>query len=119
MMHSTLHFSVGMLLGTALTCRPLLAAWKRNGGLAAPLRRWLVVAYGLGVYAVVPNLLRRAGAPHDTCEAWIMNLFLGSPTLNRMMQGGAITGPFVMGALIAAQYALLLRAVKRASVPRL
>jgi hypothetical protein len=99
----------------ALTCRPLLAAWKRGAPLAAPLRRWLVVAYGLGVYAIVPNLLRRAGVAHRICESGIMNIFLLSPTLNRLMQGGSITGPFVMGFLIAVQYGVLLRAVKRSS----
>ena len=73
----------------------------------------MVVAYGLGVYAVVPNLLRRAGVPHDVCEGWYMNVFLLSSLLNRLVQGGTIYGPFVMGTLIAAQYAVLLLAIRR------
>ena len=113
MMHSTLHFSLGMLVGTALTCRPLLAAWKRGARVAPRLRRWLVVAYGLGLYAIVPNLLRRAGVAHAVCEGWLMNIFLFSPALNRLMQGGTISGPFIMGALVAAQYVILLQAVRR------
>ena len=113
MMHSTIHFSLGMLVGTALTCRPLLAAWKRGARVGPLLRRWLVVAYGLGLYAIVPNLLRRAGVAHAVCEGWLMNMFLFSPALNRLMQGGTISGPFIMGALVAAQYVILLQAVRR------
>ncbi len=112
MMHSTLHFSLGMVVGTALTCRPLLDAWQRKAPVAAHLRRWLVIAYGLGVYAIVPNLLRRAGVPHEVCEAWFMNIFLLSPLLNRLVQGGTIYGPFVMGSLMLSQYATLLLAVR-------
>ena len=95
MMHSTLHFSLGMVVGTALTYRPLLDAWHRQTTLA-------------------PHLLRRAGVAHDLCEAWFMNIFLLSSALNRLVQGGTIYGPFVMGTLITAQYALLLRALQRA-----
>ncbi|MBT3294370.1 MAG: hypothetical protein HN919_17815 [Verrucomicrobia bacterium] len=113
MMHSTIHFSLGMLVGTALTCRPLLAAWKSGAHVAPLLRRWLVVAYGLGLYAIVPNLLRRAGIAHAVCEGWIMNIFLLSPMLNRLIQGGTISGPFIMSALVAAQYIILLQAVRR------
>ncbi len=121
MMHSTLHFSLGMVVGTALTCRPLLDAWQRKAPVAAHLRRWLVIAYGLGVYAIVPNLLRRAlggvanriaVSPHEVCEAWFMNIFLLSPLLNRLVQGGTIYGPFVMGSLMLSQYATLLLAVR-------
>jgi hypothetical protein len=118
MMHSTLHFSLGMVVGTALTCRPLLDAWRRGAALAPHLRRWLIVAYGLGVYAIVPNLLRRAGVAHDVCEAWFMNVFLLSPALNRLVQGGTIYGPFVMGLLVVLQYLTLLWAVRRASRSR-
>ncbi len=114
MMHSTLHFSLGMVVGTALTYRPLLDAWHRQTTLAPHLRRWLIAAYGLGVFAIAPNLLRRAGVAHDLCEAWFMNIFLLSSALNRLVQGGTIYGPFVMGTLITAQYALLLRALQRA-----
>ncbi len=114
MMHSTLHFSLGMLVGTVLTGRPLLQAWRRGAPLAASLRRWLIVAYGLGIFAIVPNLLRRAGVAHHLCEAWFMNIFLFSPALNRLIHGGTIIGPFVMGLLIVSQYATLLLALKRA-----
>jgi len=113
-MHSTLHFSVGMVVGTALTYRPLLEAWRRKAPVAAHLRRWLVVAYGLGVYAIVPNLLRRAGVAHEVCEAWFMNIFLLSPAFNRLIQGGTIYGPLVMGSIIVSQYLTLLRALTRA-----
>ncbi len=118
MMHSTLHFSLGMVVGTALTYRPLLDAWRRRTATAPHLRRWLVVAYGLGVYAIIPNLLRRAGVPHSVCEAWFMNIFLLSPALNRLVQGGTIYGPFVMGLFVVSQYLTLLWALKRAQRSR-
>jgi hypothetical protein len=113
MMHSTLHFSLGMVAGTALTYRPLLDAWRRRAALAPHLRRWLIMAYGLGVFAIVPNLLRRAGVPHELCEAWFMNIFLFSSLLNSSIQGGTIYGPFVMGLFVVSQYLTLLWALAR------
>ncbi|NQU41621.1 MAG: hypothetical protein HQ523_16880 [Lentisphaerae bacterium] len=115
MMHSTIHFSLGMLLGTALTYRPILAARRQGKRLAPLLRRWLIIAYALGVYAIIPNLLRRAGVPHDLCEAWLMNVFLFSPLLNRLMQGGTMPGQFLLSMLVASQYSALIWAVHRAT----
>lgn len=112
-MHSTIHFSVGMLLGTALTYRPVLVAWQQGRRVAPPLRRWLVVAYALGIYAIVPNLLRRAGLPHHLCEAWFMNIFLFSPLFNRLIHWGAMPGQFILSMLVAAQYSVLLWALRR------
>lgn len=114
MMHSTLHFALGMLVGSGLSCQSIRRALKQNAPLAAPLRRWLFLAYGLGVLAIVPNLLRRAGVPHDICEAWFMNIFLLSPLLNHFVQGATIYGPFFMSLLVASFYAMLLLAVRRA-----
>ncbi len=113
MMHSTLHFSLGMVIGAGLSYRPLREAWRRRAPVAPLLRRWLVVSYGLGLYAIVPNLLRRAGVAHDLCEAWFMNIFLFSSALNHLVQGGNIYGPFVMGLLVVSQYVTLLWALRR------
>jgi hypothetical protein len=105
-----------MVVGTALTYRPLLDAWRRGAPVAHPLRRWLMVAYGLGLYAIVPNLLRRAGVAHDLCEAWFMNIFLFSSALNHLVQGGTIYGPFGMGLLLMSQYLTLLWALRRSRI---
>jgi hypothetical protein len=105
-----------MAVATALTYRPLLDAWRRRAPVAALLRRWLVISYGLGLYAIVPNLLRRAGVAHDLCEAWFMNIFLFSSALNHLVQGGTIYGPFVMGLLVVSQYLTLLWALRRSRI---
>ena len=114
MMHSTLHFSIGILVGTALSYRPIRTAVQNNAPLAAPLRRWLMLAYALGLFAIVPNLLRRAGVPHALCESCVMNLFLLSPALNHLVRGGAIYGPLILGIILMSQYLTLLWALRRA-----
>lgn len=113
MMHSTLHFSLGMLLGTAWHARAICCAWRSRRPLARRLGAWLLACYGLGLFAIAPNLLRRAGVSHDACEAAVMNVFLFSPALNRIVGGGSIVGPFVLGLMVAGQYALLLIVLRR------
>jgi hypothetical protein len=114
MMHSTLHFGLGMAAATAWHGPALLRSWRAGRALARALGLWLVTSYALGLLGVVPNLLRRAGVPHETCEAWYMNVFLLSPFWNRLLDGGHIYGPAILTVLFGAQYAILLLAIRRA-----
>ena len=114
MMHSTLHFGLGMAAATAWRGPGLLKAWRTERPVARLLGSWLAASYVLGAFGIVPNLLRRAGVPHDVCEAWYMNVFFLSPLWNRLLAGGHIYGPAILTALLGAQYAILLLAIKRA-----
>lgn len=114
MMHSSLHFALGMVLGSAWHTGALLKAWRKAQPVSSILLRQLITAYALGLFAIVPNLLRRLGAADSICESVPMNLFLLSPALNSLIKGGAYTGPLVLALMIGLQYALLLAAIARA-----
>ena len=107
MAHSALHFSLGMAVGTAAAWRPMLRARRTGSRLSPVYGRWLLLCYGLGVYAIIPSLLRRLGVPESVCSAWWMNVFLLHPLLTRLKPGGDILGPAVLLLCIAAQYAWL------------
>ena len=115
MMHSTLHFGLGMLAATAWRGPALRRTWRAGRPVAGALGRWLAACYALGLFGIVPNLLRRAGVPHAVCEGWYMNVFLLSPAWNRLLHGGNIYGPAVLTALIGLQYGILLLAIRRAT----
>jgi len=111
--HSAIHFAVGMAVGSAVAARPLARAWFSGGAIAGRLAQWLALSYALGLYAVVPALLRRAGVPAWVCEGWWMNVFLLHPLITALMAGGSVVGPTVLGMSIASQYTVLLVALRR------
>lgn len=111
MAHSTLHFSLGMVAGSALTLPALLAAWRRGRPLAMKFLRWLTLSWALGALAVVPGFLGRMGVPSHVCDAWWMNVFLFYPLLNALKKGGDTMGPIILSACFAGQYLLLLSAL--------
>ncbi len=114
MLHSTIHYVVGLTVAAVWLGPPLRRAWQRPGPLAGPLLRFLLVSHALGIAAIAPNLLRRAGCSEAWTEHPLMNVFLLAPLLNRLARGGAIAGPALLAAALAAQYLLLLAAVRRA-----
>lgn len=111
MAHATLHFAVGMAVGSAIAVPPLLAAWVRGRPLAAPFARWFAISYAVGTYAVAPGLLRRAGVPDCICDHPGMNVFLLYPWINDVKPGAVTMGPLVLGAFLGAQYGLLVLAL--------
>ena len=111
MAHSTLHFSLGMIAGTAISLPSLVRAWRQNNRLSIRFLTWFLVSYGLGVYAVVPGLLRRLGLPDAFCDGSWMNAFLFYPLLNVVKPGALTSGPLTLAACFAFQYGLLLLAL--------
>jgi hypothetical protein len=108
MAHSSLHFALGAVIGSAAAARPLLRAWRDRLPLAPPYRRWLLVSYGLALWAIMPALLRWLGVPDHFCGAWGMNVFLFHPALTRLKDGGAIVGTVALLALGTAHYTIVL-----------
>ena len=111
MAHATLHFSMGLALGMGIGMPSLVRAWIQRRRLSLPYARWFLLAFGLGVVATAPALLRRLGLPDD---AWWANIFLAYGLLNRIKPGGQTMGPLVLAALFACQYGVLLAAIARA-----
>lgn len=113
MAHSALHFSLGMILGTGLFLPRVFRVWKKSTNMARPYARWLVGSAVLGVYAIVPSLLRRIGLSDHFCEGWWMNLFLLHAALQKMKAGGEIFAQALIFFLFAVQYVALLAAIRR------
>jgi hypothetical protein len=113
MAHSTIHFAAGVALGSAIALPSLIRSWRANDKLAPSFRYWLFLSYGLGVFAVIPGLLRRAGVPDGFCDGWWMNIFLFYPVINAVKSGGMITGGLAIALGFVAQYALMLAALVR------
>jgi len=109
---SNLHFAGGLLIGTVWRLARLLRAWRAREKLAGHFRAWLLAAYGLGLWAVVPNLLRRAGLPEAACNAWWMNVFLLHPFVNGVASGGRLIGRFSIALVFVLQYAMLVAAIR-------
>jgi len=111
MAHSTLHFSVGMVAGSVFTLPPLLRSWNGGARLSPLFSRWFAAAYALGIYAVIPGILRRLGVPDAVCDGWWMNVFLLYPWINQVKPGAITMGPMVLGACLGSQYVLLVAAL--------
>jgi len=114
MAHSTLHFSLGWLVGTAASAPAFCRAWMANYRLSPFFRRWFLRSYLIGIYAVIPGILRRMGVPDAICDGWWMNVFVLYPLVNRWKHGAVTLGPLVLGACLGAQYVILVAAVWRA-----
>lgn len=113
MAHSALHFSLGMLLGTGVFLPRVVRLWKAGNNTARACARWLVGSAVLGVYAIAPSLLRRAGVSDSFCGGWWMNLFLFHPVVQKMKAGGEIFAQALIVFLFATQYVVLLAAIRR------
>jgi hypothetical protein len=82
---------------------------KNNAATAKPIRNWLIAAYGLGLWAVLPGALKRVGV----ADGWWMNVFLLHPLINRMKGGGVLVGEILLVFLFVLQYATILVAIRR------
>lgn len=115
MIHVTVHFALGMAVGMVLSAPRLARAWRGGCPVARHAARMLAWAYGIGLFAVVPNVLLNLGLPPAVCSGWWMNLFMLHPLIDQLGHGAAVTGQAACGLLFAAQYALLVLAVHRAA----
>lgn len=115
MAHTALHFAAGLSLGMALAtlalARALRAAAAGAGPLSRPLARLLVWSWGLGLFAIAPNVLRALGLPESFCAGGWMNLCLLHPLLDRWVSGGTVIGGCLLVAALSTQYGLILLAI--------
>jgi hypothetical protein len=118
MAHSALHMAAGLWLGTAAGLPAVAHRWRAGERLAAPVGRLLLLAYGIGALAVVPNVLRRLSAGPEIVGAWWMNVFVLHPTIERFASGGLLKGEVAIAAGFVFHYAVLAWAVRRAGQPR-
>ena len=114
MAHSTMHFAIGLAVGTAALLPSVVKAARRGDKLAPPFARWIGIALALAMFAVVPNLLRSSGVPDAICSGWWMNVFLFHPLADRLKQGGMLIGELGIALILTFQYVLLLAALRRA-----
>lgn len=117
MAHSTFHFAAGMATGIACGTPLILKAWKQAKGISKRATLWLLTAWGMGVFAEIPGILRRLGLPDHLCDAAWMNLFFFYPLVNRIKPGGQTMGPILMAMLFACQYAVLMALILRSRKP--
>jgi hypothetical protein len=111
MTHSAVHFALGVVVATSFFAPGILHALRRQQKLAPLLRRWLLSSYAVGLWAVVPAILRHVGLPEAACSGWWMNIFLFHPLLSHLHLGGVIIGGFCLALVLALQYGTLLLAL--------
>ena len=114
MAHAALHFSVGMVTGMGVLAPRVLRALRARAPTAAAIRQWVVAAWLLGVYALVPSFLPHIGLPTAVCDGWWINVFLFHPLLNVLIPRGTLLGELTLLACLAFQYACVLAALIRA-----
>jgi len=113
MADSTLHFALGLAIGTSILL-PGLVKTITSGRITAPsVRRLLSTSYALGAFAIIPNILRHWGLPEFFCSGWWMNLFLFHPMLDKLKPGGALLGEILIVALFLLHYSLIIAAIYR------
>lgn len=109
---STVHFALGMLTGMILFIHPVIRDKIAGRKLAPAFKTWLIMSYGIAVFAIIPNILRRIGVPDTICNGWWMNIFLLHPLINRLKHGGMLIGRIGIIACFTIQYILLLTAIQ-------
>jgi len=78
----------------------------------------LITAYALGLFAIIPGILRFVGMPEHMCNGWWMNVFIFYPVINKLKPGGMLVGEALVILCFALQYALLLAALRARLKPR-
>ncbi len=114
MAQSTLHFALGMAIGSAWALPALRRKWKSALPVSRALGRWLLLAYGLGLYASLPSLLRRLSGGADWATGGWTNMFLLYPLIEKLRLPSVALGELCIAACFAVQYGLILLAIQRA-----
>ena len=103
-----MHFAFGLAAGTAWMAVDAI----RSSLSVAPCARRMAVsllrAYGFGILAVFPNLLRHIGFPNGLCSGWWMNVFFLNPLIDHLKRGGLLFGEIGILACWVVRYTLLL-----------
>ena len=114
MAQSTVHVAVGVAAGTLVALPAVWRAWRRGDRLARPIGRGLLLAYGLGLFAVLPAILQRLGAGGAWTGAWWANGFIGFPLLRRLGLPSIVLGELLLALLFGLHYGVILLAIRRA-----
>lgn len=115
MAQSTLHFSIGMALGTVLALPQLARAWKTGKKLATLFGRLFIYSYGLGLYATIPSILRHIETTESLTKEWWMNIFLFYPLIEKIDGPSIVLGELLIALLFGLHYIMLLLAIKHCS----
>ena len=114
MAQSTLHFSLGMAVGTLAALPPLWRAWRRGRPVTRPVARWCLLAYALGLFAVLPAIIRRLTGDPQLGSGIGWNVFLFYPLLARLDLPSIVGGELALAGLFCMQYGVILLAIRRA-----
>ncbi len=100
-----------MVVGMAAQLPLLRRGWGQHRERPKALLRWLYRSWALGVWAIIPSLLRYAGVPADFCKGWWMNLFLFHPLINQWGFHATIIGGVTLVGTFVLQYGVILVAL--------
>ena len=118
MAQSTLHFACGMAAGSLWALPQVLQRWRRAQPLARTIGRWLLLSYGLGLYATLPSMLRRLSCGAEWATAGWTHIFLLYPLIEKLNAPSIALGELAIAACFATQYGLILLAIRRTiSIP--
>lgn len=112
MAHIAFHFSVGLATGTVCLLPWLMIMFPANERKANLTGKWIIICYSLGLWAVIPNILRRLGIPENICSGWWMNIFFLHHLINEIKKGGMLIGEITITACFFLQYIVLLITLK-------
>lgn len=115
MAHPNLHAALGFVIGSAITVLPVAYAWWRHRPMGRPVGVMLLLTYGLGVLAIVPNLLVEIGA-FATLEAVpLRDVFVLHRWLDQRASAGLLIGEVILFAHFVMHYAIAWLALRRSS----
>lgn len=113
MTHSTLHFAIGLVIGTI---GGLPWIWHRiimRQPVAHMMKRWILISWILAFIAIFPNLLRQIGVSENIISSSWMNVFLFHTTIARLNAGGIVRGGVCIVFCFVLQYSSILIAINR------
>ena len=109
-----IHFGVGITLGLLIALPRLYRDLKSGNMLAPAFARLLAISCGVGLLAVVPNVLHRMGCSSAFCSGWWMNIFVAHHLIGQLRPGGgALIGQVLIVLCFSSQYALMFAALLR------
>ena len=114
MAHSTLHFAIGLTIGTLYMLVTSAGRLVNQEPASRHLRNCLMLTLSLAIWGIVPNICRRLGLPEDFCAGWWMNLFMLHPVLDKVKTGGQLFGAAWTALCFGFYYVVLLAAIRNA-----
>ena len=108
MAHITFHFAVGITTGTICLLPWLFLMFPTKRNKANFIGKWIIICYSFGLWAIIPNILRRLGVSEEICSGWWMNLFFMHYAINILKTGGMLIGEIIITVCFFLQYVALL-----------